>query len=159
MSVKPPLAQGMSFLLSWTPPAVPRGKQDCIVFHRLPQETWYHSQTKGGKLTDLLRWVWLQHTPRCSAPVEKALTGSCSVLSCLHCPCSQLISADNICSSPASDLTNVACLPCQLGVCLDVKKQQRQGKRVGITGLPLLLFHAVYSTRLSPSEKLKWSEG
>ena len=80
-------AQGMSFLLSWTLPAVSRGKRARIVFHCSPQETWYHSQTKAGKLTDLLRWVWLQHTPRWSAPVEKAVTGSSSVLSCLHCPC------------------------------------------------------------------------
>lgn len=76
-------AQGISFLLSWTPPAVSRGKQARIVFHCSPQETWYHSQTKAGKLTDLLRWVWLQHTPRWSAPVENAVTGSSSVLDCL----------------------------------------------------------------------------
>lgn len=83
---RPSPVHGMSFLLSWTPPAVSRGKQARIVFHCSPQETWYHSQTKAGKLTDLLRWVWLQHTPRWLAPVENVVTGSSSVLDCLCSP-------------------------------------------------------------------------
>lgn len=57
-----------------TPPTVSEGKWPGIVFQRSPQEAWYHPLTKAGKLTDLLRWVWLPYTPHWSSPRQGAVT-------------------------------------------------------------------------------------